>query len=117
MLPSSKVSIIGDPDFVRKLEEKLNKAKKAPEKLSSSDILSELHQHKSDRLVGLVSHSYPNSVLDEDTRCRLNTSEILQYNLIQKKLNPEKIALTREELEFLIEKDDKDDSEVVKPDK
>lgn len=100
MLPVSSTTntIVGDPEFVKKLEEKLKKCKKSPENLSSSDILSEIKTHKTDRLDRLVNSS--SSFFDEE-----HIGQPLQYNLVQKKINPEKIALNREELEKLVEKD------------
>lgn len=95
------MSIIGDPEFVEKLEKKLAKFKKSPDRLNSKDILSDLsaHQHRNFADSGQFINSDEARVLEDGLR-------IPPPNILIQKICPEKTALTTDELQPLVEKDE-----------
>lgn len=91
------MSIVGDPEFVEKLERKLAKFKKSPDRLNSKDILSDLSHHR--QASTFLNNSDETRILEDGVR-------VPQPNILIQKICPEKIAVTTDELQSLVEKDE-----------
>lgn len=90
------MSIIGDPEFVEKLEKKLAKFRKPPEKLNSKDILADF-SHRRQNLV--FTSGDDDAVLEGGSR-------LPEPNILVQKLYPEKVAVASDEIQTLVDKDE-----------
>jgi len=97
--------ILGDPEYVAKLEAKLAKFKKSSEKLRSSDIISEISHHKSSLINRIATGS---EQLDPENS---SVSRELKYSELTRRVFPEKVALNTEELQPLVKSESSTSSE------